>query len=181
MKKAGLAAAALLVASVAAVSVPSESVAAFRANATVQVRDIPNTPSIAIVAWTPGSGEYGLRTRIGRDGEHLGVSRKGEHRLYLDSKFAENQGGFAHASVNGKVLRSTGSERDMDACKFGECSPQTTVGVGVSDEVLRENKDKFVVQLRPRGQRPWEITLRQDLIEAYLAAVDSVSASLKKQ
>lgn len=179
MKKSGLIALALLSVSVAAVDGTS-SAAAVRANAVVQVRDIPNAPVIAIVAWTPGQGDYGLRTRIGRDGTHLGHSRKGEHRLYLDSKFAENQGGFAHASVNGKVLRSTGSERDMDACRFGECSPQSTVGVGVSDEILRENKDKFVVQFRPRGERPWEVTVRADLIEAYLAAVDSVTASVKK-
>lgn len=181
MKKTGLIISALLLASTAAIAgTPTDSAAALHANAIVQVRDLPNAPFITIVAWAPGQGDYGLRTRIGRNGEHLGHARKGEHRLYVDSKFAENQGGFAHASVNGKVLRAHGAERDMDACKFGECSPQSTVGVGVSDEILRENKDKFVVRFRPRGERPWEVTVRADLIEAYLAAVDSVSASLKK-
>jgi hypothetical protein len=78
--------------------------------------------------------------------------------------------------------RDTAGVRDVDACRFGNvCSPSRTVGLGVSDEFLRENRDSLVVTLRPRTGRHWTIRLERSLIDAYLGAMDSVSASLKKQ
>lgn len=149
----------------------------------IQVRDVPKAPTIAIVGWDDMNAEYGLRTRLRRDGSHLGEGRVGEHRLYLRSVFVEANGKFAHAVAhNGKLLRNTGSARDVDACRFGNvCSPSETVGIGVSDEFLRENRDSLVVTLRPSTGRYWTIRLDRSLIDAYLGAMDSVSASLKKQ
>jgi hypothetical protein len=152
----------------------------------IQVRDVPNAPNIVIVGWEAGDANYGLRTRLRRDGSHLGEGRVGEHRLFLSSVFVEANGGFAHAVAhNGKLLRNiTGARdtvRDVDACRFGNvCSPAKTVGVGVSDEFLRENRDSVVVTLRPRTGRHWTIRLDRSLIDAYLGAMDSVSASLKR-
>lgn len=149
----------------------------------VQVRDFSNTPVVAIVAWDAGNADVGLRTRVDRDGKDLGDARVGEHRLYLSSVFADAQGGFAHAVTHdGKLLRTTGNARDVDACRLGNvCSPRETVGLGVSDEWLRQHRDSLVVTLRPRAGQNWTIRIDGSVINAYLSAIDSVSAAMKKR
>lgn len=152
----------------------------------VQVRDVPTMPFVGIVAWQPGEAAFGLRTRLRRDGSHLGENRTGEHRIYLSTAYVEANGPWNHAVAHtGKLLRNiTGPRdtvRDVDACRYGGgCSPNKTVGIGVSDEFLREHRDSLVVTLRPKTGRNWAITLEGELIKAYLATVDSVAASLKK-
>jgi len=148
----------------------------------VQVRDVPNAPNIMIVGWDAGNAEFGLRTRLRRDGSHLGEGRVGEHRLFLSSVFVDANGPFAHAMAHdGKLLRNTATTRDVDACRYGNvCSPAATVGIGVSDEFLREHRDSLVVTLRPKTGRQWTIRLDRSLIDAYLGAMDSVSTSLRK-
>lgn len=149
----------------------------------VQVRDVANAPTIAIVGWDAGAAEYGLRTRLRRDGSHLGEGRVGDHRLFISSSFVQSNGGFTHAtSHDGKLLRTTTTIRDVDACRFGGvCSPAQTVGLGVADKFLREHRDSLVVTLRPQTGRNWTIRLDRPVIDAYLATMDSVSASLKQQ
>lgn len=149
----------------------------------VQVRDLPGSPTVAIVAWDPDNADFGLRTRLRRDGSDLGEARVGEHRLYLNSVFVDAHGGFAHAVAHdGKLLRSTGNAPDMDACRFDNvCSPRETVGLGVSDDWLRQHRDSVVVTLRPRAGQNWTIRLDKSLIDAYLTAIDSASAALKKK
>lgn len=152
----------------------------------VQVRDVPTMPFVGIVAWQPGEAAFGLRTRLRRDGSHLGEHRSGEHRLYLATNFVEANGPWNHAIAHtGKLLRNiTGPRdtvRDVDACRYGGgCSPNKTVGIGVPDEFLRQNPDSLVISLRPKTGRNWTIMLDGQLIKAYLATVDSVAASLKK-
>ena len=172
----------------------------------VQVRDVPNAPFIEIVAWEPGEAQFGLRTRLRRDGTLLGAGR-GDHRLYLSTVFVDARGGFNIASAHtGKVFRKmTGrppvkidagrgsrdsreerdsivGEKDVDACRFGNvCSPAETIGLAVDDKFLREHRDSVIVTFRPKTGRNWEIRLEKPLIDAYLATIDSVSASLKKQ
>lgn len=148
----------------------------------IQVRDLPHAPTIAIVAWDPDNPEVGLRTRLRRDGSVLGEGRVGEHRLFLNSIMVDAQGGFARAvSHDGKLLRNTGRQADVDACRFGNvCSPRETTGLGVSDEWLRQHRDSVVVTLRPGTGRNWTIRLDGSLINAYLNAIDSASAALKK-
>jgi hypothetical protein len=181
-----------LVAAVAAIAAPI-----------VQVRDVPTMPFVSIVAWQPGEAAFGLRTRLRRNGSHLGEDRVGEHRLFLATTFVEANGGYDHAVAhNGKLLRDIGRVREMvrdtsrtrrrsestrdtvidvDACRFGNvCSANKTVGIGVSDEFLREHRDSLIVTLRPKVGRNWEIRLDGELIKAYLATMDSVAASLKK-
>ena len=149
----------------------------------VQVRDLPGSPTVAIVAWDPDNADFGLRTRLRRDGSDLGEARVGEHRLYLNSVYVEAHGAFAHAVAHdGKLLRNTGNARDADACRFDKvCSPRETVGLGVSDEWLRQHRDSVVVTLRPRTGQSWTIRLDKSLIDAYLTAIDSASAALKKK
>jgi hypothetical protein len=163
-------------------------IAALAALATpvVQVRDVPTMPFVGIVAWQPGEAAFGLRTRLRRDGSHLGENRIGEHRLYLSTAYVEANGAWNHAVAHdGKLLRNiTGGRdtvRDVDACRFGNgCSPTKTVGIGVSDEFLRQHRDSLVVTLRPKIGRNWTIRLDGEMIGAYLATMDSVAASLKK-
>lgn len=148
----------------------------------VQVRDVSNSPAIAIVAWDAADAAYGLRTRINREGENIGEARRGEHRLYLDPVFVDAHGGFALAvAQDGKLLRKTDNERDPDACRFDNlCSPGQTVGLGVPDEWLRQHRDSIVVTFRPRTGQNWTVRLDGTVINAYLDKIDSVSASLKK-
>jgi len=149
----------------------------------VQVRDFSNTPVVAIVAWDADNADVGLRTRVGRDGKDLGDARVGEHRLYLSSIFVDSHGGFAHAVAHdGKLLRTTSNARDVDACRLDNiCSPRETVGLGVSDEWLRQNRDSVVVTLRPRTGQNWTIRIDGSVIKAYLNTIDSVSAAMKKK
>lgn len=147
----------------------------------IQVRDDSKAPTISVIAWDAGNAEFGLRTRLRRDGSHLGEGRVGDHRLYLSSSFVESSGGFVHAVAHtGKLLKTTATLRDVDACRFGPCTPIMAAGLAVSDEFLREHRDSLVVTLRPKTGRTWSIRLDGAVIGAYLTAIDSVSATLKK-
>jgi hypothetical protein len=152
------------------------------ASPVVQVRDLPHSPTVAIVAWDSESPGAGLRTRLLRDGSVLGEARRGEHGLYLSSVLVDANGGFAHAvAQDGKLLRMTGKSADIDACRFDNvCSPREIVGLGVPDEWLRQHRDSIVVTLRPRTGHNWTVRLDGALIDSYLRAIDSVSAALKK-
>jgi hypothetical protein len=166
----------------ALISVAVLATSAAFANPVIQVRNDPKTPHVTIVAWDAAQTQYGLRTRLRRDGSHLGEGRVGEHRLFLNSVYVETNGGFAHAMAHtGKLLRNAGSAKDVDACRFGSaCAPAQTIGLGLPDDFLRENRDSIVVTMRPRSGHNWTIRLDRDLISAYLATVDSASAALKK-
>jgi hypothetical protein len=148
----------------------------------VQVRDVPTMPYVSIVAWQPGEAHFGLRTRLRRDGSHLGENRVGEHRLFLNSVYVESNGGYNHAVAHsGKLLRNiAGTISDAEACRYGACSPAKTLGIGVSDEFLRQHRDSLIVTMRPKVGRNWVIRLDSALINAYLTTVDSLAATMKK-
>ena len=55
-----------------------------------------------------------------------------------------------------------------------------TVSVRIPDSLLRANRDSLVVTFFPRTLDPWTITLRRELIAAYLQKVDSVVAEMNK-
>jgi hypothetical protein len=149
----------------------------------VQVRDVPNAPTIAILAWDAADGAYGLRTRVNRDGQDIGDARRGEHRLYVDSALVDTRGGFALAvTQDGKLLRHANNEDDPNACQFNNvCSPARTIGLGVPDKWLRQHRDSLIVTFRPRTGQNWTLRLDGAVINAYLNTIDSVSASLKKK
>lgn len=149
----------------------------------VQVRDFPNAPVVAVVAWDTDDADVGLRTRVDHEGKDLGDARVGEHRLYLSSVSVDAHGGFAHAVAHdGKLLRTTSDARDVDACRLNNvCSPRETVGLGVPDEWLRKHRDSIVVTLRPRSGQNWTVRIDGSVINAYLNTIDSVSAAMKKK
>lgn len=147
----------------------------------VQVRDFWRSSVISVVAWDADEARLGLRTEVIRNGTLVGGDRSGDHRLYLTPFYVWYMGGFAHATAEpGKPLLGTGWRSDPYNCFYGShCSPMTTVGVRLPDSLLRANRDSLVVTFLPRLREPWTITLRRELIAAYLAKVDSVVAQMR--
>lgn len=140
----------------------------------VQVRD-RSASTAQVFGWTADEPFYGLHARVGQNGRLEG-NRLGDHRLYLSTTYVGDMGGFVHAvAPQGTLLPRGGVWTDVHACQAGyPCSPRTTIGVSVPDALLREKGDSLVVTFHPSVGRNWTITLRRDLIDAYLAAVDSV-------
>jgi hypothetical protein len=147
----------------------------------VQVRDYWRSSTVTVVAWDPDEAAIGLRTAVTRRGELAGGLRAGDHRLYMTPLYARDMGGFRHSYViPGQPLLGAGTQRDLYTCFFGtECSPMVTVGVRVPDSLLRANRDSLVVNFTPGVRDQWTITLRRELIDAYLAKVDSLIADVK--
>lgn len=143
----------------------------------VQVRDFP--ASSIVSGWAADATSYGLRAQVGRDGRLEGGLRRGDHRLFLSTIYVGHFGGFVHAvGPKGVLLPRGGVARDDYACYGGHaCSPMQTVGVLVPDALLRANRDSLVVRFHPASGRNWTVTLRRDLIDRYLGAVDSVAAA----
>jgi len=148
----------------------------------VQVRTYPYASSVSIVGWSPDDDDVGLRASLRRDGTPYGNYKVGDHQLYVSAILVQNMGGFIHASVvPGRYLPRAARLRDYDACRYGkECSPQSTVGLSMSDSILRAAPDSLVVRFQRTVGEDWTVTLRHDLIVAYLGVVDSVSGRLKK-
>lgn len=146
----------------------------------VQVRDFWRSSVVAVVAWDVEDAAFGLRAAVNRNGTLVGGNRFGDHLLYITPFYAWYMGGFAHATAEpGKPLLRTGVLRDPDACFYGtQCSPMEIVGVRVPDALLRSNRDSLVFTFHALRD-PWLITLRRELIAAYLTAVDSVVAEIR--
>ena len=148
----------------------------------VQVREFWRSSVIAVVAWDVDDAAVGLRSSVSRTGELVGGLRLGDHRLYMTPLYARDMGGFKYASVTlGELLLGAGAHRDLYSCYYGkDCSPMVTVGVGIPDSLLRANRDSLVVTFFPAVRKPWTLTLRRELIAAYLQKVDSVAAALRQ-
>ena len=147
----------------------------------VQVRTYWRSSAVTIVAWEPDESAIGLRASVTRTGQVVGGFRFGDHRLYMTPYYARAMGGFAHAVIMPEhLLAYAGFQRDDYACWYGnDCSPMVTLGVSVPDSFLRNNRDSLVVKFFPTVLDPWTITLRRELISAYLNAVDSVVTEMK--
>ena len=144
----------------------------------VQVRDYWRSSTIAIVAWDEDASEFGLRTAVTRTGTLVGGKRFGDHRLYVTPYLSRDMGGFKYATAaKGELLLNAGTQKDVYACFYGQtCSPMVAEGVRIPDALLRANRDSLVVTFYPSLQQPWSLTLRRELINAYLEKVDSVAA-----
>lgn len=147
----------------------------------VQVRDFWRSSVVSVVAWDADDAFFGLRTEVSRNGTLVGGDRFGDHRLYLAPFHVWYMGGFAHATAEpGKPLLGTGWRSDPYNCFYGSrCSPMSTIGVRLPDSLLRAKRDSLVVTFLPRSRDPWTITLRRELIAAYLTKVDSVVAEMR--
>jgi hypothetical protein len=149
----------------------------------VQVRDFPRSAVVSVVAWDSDDAEFGLRASVARTGELVGGERFGDHRLYLSPLYVRYMGGFSYAAIlpSGQLLRRAEGQRDYYSCYYGnKCSPMSTLGVRMPDSLLRANRDSLVVTFfRPIGET-WTLTLRRELIAAYLQRVDSVVGELRR-
>ncbi len=147
----------------------------------VQVRDFWRSSVVSVFAWDVEDAAFGLRAGVSRNGTIVGGGRLGDHQLYITPFYAWYMGGFVHATAEpGKPLLRTGWSSDPYACFYGShCAPIDAVGVRVPDALLRANRDSLVVTFHAT-RNPWTITLRRELIAAFLASVDSVVAEMRK-
>lgn len=143
---------------------------------TVELRYFSYSPTVAVVAWPGETAGYGLRSSVRRDG-----SLVRDHRLYVGTLYEPWVRELRIATAPPRQFRILGVSRDTYACYWGKCSPFETLGVRIPDEFLRASRDSVDVTLYGWGGRELTITLRRDLIDAYLAAVDSVTAALRKR
>ncbi len=162
---------------------PTEQVAvdsATPAPPIVEVRDFTRSSVVSVLAWDADEARIGLRAEISRNGTLVGW-RAGDHLLYLTPFYAWYMGGFVHATAEpGKPLMRTGELRDSYSCFFGRrCSPLTYVAVRLPDALLRASRDSLVVTFIPTGRDSWTVTLRRELIAAFLTKVDSVVAEMR--
>ena len=145
--------------------------------ATVQVRYFSYSPVVSVVAWRPGEPGYGLRGWIRRDGSLIM-----DHRIFVSTYYHPAVRAFPRAMIPTRPLLMTGVSHDVHACAFGDrCSPWETFGARVPDKVLRATGDSIPVRFYTYGGRDLVITFHRDLIGAYLAKVDSVSAELRRR
>jgi hypothetical protein len=160
----------------------------------VQVRGYYRSSTVDIVAWAPDEPDYGLRASVRRDGElamdhrfyvssyYLGVGffyRTGS-TLRLGEAFARRR--FVEMiAPHEQFLELTGISRDIHNC-FGwpTCSPFQTRGARIPDSLLRQSRDSLAVRFYDSNGAELILTLRREVIDPYLAAVDSVTAALRK-
>lgn len=147
-----------------------------RTPATVEVRGYPHSPVVSVVGWTSDDIGYGLRTWVRRDG-----SPAIDHRLYVSTYYVGARPSFTRAGTPSRPLELTRRSRDVYACSGGPpCSPYDTFGALIPDTFLRSNRDSLAVTFFGRDGQELLITVRRDLIDAYLGAVDSLAAVLRK-
>jgi hypothetical protein len=163
----------------------------------VEVREFPRSSIVSVVAWSPDQPDFGLNARLRRgDGSLIR-----DHRLYVSTYYIGNvpvsdvrvytkpvvlgPRARLHAVVQtvtpvDQLLEATGITHDDRACYYDvhTCTPFETFDVRVPDEMLRANRDSVAIRLYGRGGTEMIVTLRRDLIDPYLAKVDSVSAAL---
>jgi hypothetical protein len=158
----------------------------------VQVREYNRSPTVNVVAWAPDDNGYGLQAMVRRDGTLLRDHRFYVSTAYLGAGFFRNTAAtFGHAGLDGRrfiemiapqelLLEREGIVRDVHYC-FGwpRCSPRETGGARVPDSVLRASRDSVSLKFYDRYATEMIVTLRRDVIDPYLRAVDSVSAALR--
>lgn len=149
----------------------------------VQIRELPASPEVTVVAWSPENTAYGLRAQVNRDGVLRGT-RLGDHSLYVSAVSVQVEGGFNRAWVvpvpPGPVLLHSGPMTDRLACNRGDtCAPMSIVSVQMPDDLLRQHRDSLVVTFSGGKDGDWTVTLDRALIDAYLRTVDSVTAAVR--
>lgn len=142
---------------------------------TVQLRYFSFSPTVSVVAWRTDDAGYGLRASVRRDG-----SLVRDHRFYVGTYYEPWVQSLNLAVAPPRQFKMAGVARDDLACSFGECSPFETLSVRIPDEYLRANRHSLAVRLSGSGGREMSITVGRELIDAYLTAVDSVSAALRR-
>ena len=152
---------------------------------TVVVRDYRRSPTASVLGWSSDEAWQGLRATVRMDG-----SLVQDHQLYVSTYAFANAAAFVDADWHAfsqsldsaRVIRLAGVSRDVHSCEGRKgCSPYESFRVRIPDGFLRSSRDSIVVKVHGREGSESLITLRRDLIESYLAAVDSVAAARRKR
>ena len=141
--------------------------------AVIQIRDFAAASIVEIVAWSASEPQYGLRTWVKRNG-----TADRYHRLWVNSA-SPAIGDASKAQGLNRPLQVS-SARDDQNCLNGKCAPTATVGARIADDPLRKAKENVEVKFITSSGAEIVFTARRPLIDAYLAAVDSVIGALKK-
>ena len=145
------------------------------ASPTVMVRDFPGSSNVTIIAWNPGAPTYGLRTDVARNG---GTWRY--HWLYVATNSVPERE-MAKVTGMNRSLKLEGSMKDDQNCFGGKgCAPPEYFSARIPDDVLRANLDGVSVKFLTKSGNELEYTVRREIVDAYLVAVDSVRAAFKK-
>jgi hypothetical protein len=151
---------------------------------TVVVRYFSFSPTVAVVAWDTEQASYGLRAIVRRDG-----SLVEDHQLFVNTyyfvDFRALSRAYWHAFTGemelSHALRFTGLSRDVHHCEGDSgCSPYEILTARIPDGFLKASRDSVVVRIYGRNGRKESITLRREMIDAYLEKVAFVSAALQK-
>jgi hypothetical protein len=145
--------------------------------ARVEVRYYRFSPTVTVIAWSEDEAGYGLRATVRRDGS---VVR--DHRLYVSTYYEAGVRAYPRAAIGSRVLKMTGISRDRRPCwNFPVCSPPETYAARIPDELLRGHRDSVRVKFYSLNGREMIVTMYRDVIDKYLAAVDSVSMALRRR
>lgn len=139
----------------------------------IQIRDFPAASIVEIVAWSAAEPQYGLRTFVKRNG-----AADRYHRLWVNSAYPAIGDASKAQGLNRPLQVS--SQRDDQNCLNGKCAPSTTVGARIADDPLRKATESIEVKFITSSGAEIVFTARRPLVDAYLAAVDSVIGALKK-
>ncbi len=167
------AALAVAVAAVAVVARPSAGREAAQGGAVIQIRDFEKASIVEIVAWSATTPQFGLRTFVRRNG-----TPDRYHRLWVNSAYPAISDASNAQGLN-RPLPVT-SARDDQNCLNGQCAPTSTVGARIPNDALRKETGDVAVKFITSSSAEIVFTARRPLVTAYLAAVDSVVAALKK-
>ncbi len=142
---------------------------------TVQVRDFPSASTVTVVAWSTAAPTYGLRTAIPRKG---GSWRY--HWLYVATNAVSEGRDITKATGMSRSLQTEMSVRDDQNCLAEVCSPSETFRARIPDDLLRANLDNISVKFLTGSGSEVTFTIRRELADAYLAAVDSARTALAR-
>lgn len=139
----------------------------------VVVRDYWRSPAADVFGWDPEDAAFGLRAKVRTDGSLIR-----DHQLYVSVYEFINVREYYKAVAWSKNLEFTGTTRDAHACDGEQgCTPYITVGLRIPDSLLRANRDSMVVTFYTRRGDETTFAMRRDVVDAYLATVDSLKAA----
>ncbi|MCX5761749.1 MAG: hypothetical protein NTW72_09650 [Gemmatimonadetes bacterium] len=139
----------------------------------IQVRDLPGSPIVWVVAWNAAEPAFGLSTSVRRFG-----APDRYHRLWVSLDWPGGRDVAKAQGFNRPLPVSTTTETQN--CFNGTCTPSATFGARLTDGPFRATQDDVPVKFVRGSGDEFTITLRRRLIDAYLGTVDSVAAALKK-
>jgi hypothetical protein len=158
-----------------AVSVPAAEPEAEPEPPRVQVRHFSFSPEVAVLAWGAADAAYGLRASLDRSGALVR-----DHRLYVSAYYEPALAAFPRAKLASRPLMVNGIRSDPWACHFGDCSPPRAFEARIPDDLLRSHRDSAVIRFHADDGRELILRVAPEVVDAYLAAVDSVSARLRR-